>query len=305
MKIVSLLPSATEIVFALGLGDDLAAVTYECDHPEEAREKPVALRTALPTGHLASSREIEDAVVEKMEAKEPIYELDGDLIRQIEPDLILAQDLCRVCAVPSGDVAEALAKIDSTARVISLDPPDLGGILDGILEVGRATGAEARAMDLVRELRERIEAVRARGARLPTIRTLCQEWLDPPYVGGHWVPEMVEAASGVNLLSEKGRPSRRVTWREVADARPEVLVHMPCGYYLGEAEQEAAKLYAVPEVGETSAASARSIYAVDASSYFSRPGPRVVEGLEILAWCIHPDEFPEPPAGAASRVAPP
>jgi len=305
LKIVSLLPSATETVFALGLGDSLAGVTYDCDEPAEARERPVVLQTALPTDRPMSAIEIDTAVRDKMEAREPIYHLDEDLIRRIQPDLILAQDLCRVCAVPSGQVAEALAKIGSTARVISLDPPDLGGILDGILEVGRAAGVEGRAEELVAGLRVRVDAVRRASARLPRIRTFALEWLQPPFAGGHWVPEMIEIAAGESLLAERGAPSHPVTWRAIADAQPEVLVHMPCGYYLTEAEEEAEALYSVPEFRETSAAATGSVVAVDASSYFSRPGPRIVDGLEILAWAIHPEEFPEPSPGAAVRVPAP
>jgi iron complex transport system substrate-binding protein len=303
VKIVSLLPSATEIVYALGLGEELAGVTYECDFPREAQEKPVVLETALPTDRPLSAGEIDEAVREKMASQEPIYRLDEDLIRQIQPDLILAQDLCRVCAVPSGQVAEALEKIGASAKVISLDPPNLDGILEGILDVGRATGTVARAESLVGSLRDRISRVRERGARLPTIRTLCLEWLEPPFVGGHWIPEMVVLASGRNLLNEPERPSRSVTWREIADARPEVLVHMPCGYYLEEAEEEARRLYSVPELLETTAVNTGHVYAVDATSYFSRPGPRIVDGLEILAWCIHPEEYPAPDPSAAVRVA--
>lgn len=303
MKIVSLLPSATEIVYALGLGDDLAAVTYECDHPPEAQSKPVVVRTALPDDHPLPPGEIDRLVRERMDRREPLYELDRELIRQIQPDLILAQDLCKVCAVPSGQVDEALAELGTTAKVLSLDPQDLGGILDCIEEVGRVAGAEERARKLTESLRERIDAVRRATTRLPTIRTFCLEWLDPPFAGGHWVPEMAEIAGGENLLGEKGASSRVVTWRQVADAQPEVVVFMPCGYYLPEAEEEAPRIYRVPEFRETSAYSSGTVYAVDASSYFSRPGPRIVDGLEILAWTIHPDAFPAPPGGTVERIA--
>jgi len=230
VKIVSLLPSATEIVYALSLGDDLAAVTYECDHPPEAQSKPVVVRTAIPTDHPLPPGEIDRLVQERMGNREPLYELDRDLIRRIQPDLILAQDLCRVCAVPSDQVEEALAGLGTSASVLSLDPQDLGGILSSIEDVGRATGTEAVARDLTAHLRDRIDAVRETVTRLPTIRTFCLEWLDPPYAGGHWIPEMVEMAGGENLLSEKGASSRVVTWRKVADAQPEILVFMPCGY---------------------------------------------------------------------------
>lgn len=302
MKIVSLLPSATEIVYALGLEDSLAGVTFECDYPAEAQRKPVVVDTALQQGRPMASAEIDAAVRDLMDRKEPLYVLDKDLIRDIQPDLILAQDLCRVCAVPSGQVQEALDELGCASEVISLDPTGLDEILEGIVQVGKATATESRAEELVGALRRRLEAVRSRGARLPAIRTFCLEWLEPPFVGGHWIPEMVTIAAGENLLSAPGERSRTVTWRQVADAKPETIVFMPCGYYLPEAEEEAARLYRVPELRETSAFSTGSVYAVDASSYFSRPGPRIVDGLEILAWTIHPDGYPEPPEGTVSRV---
>jgi len=303
LKIVSLLPSATEIVFALGLGDRLEAVTYECDFPDEARTKPVVSDTALPQDRPLSAREIDDAVRDHMDGKDPIYRLDKELIQKIQPDLIIAQDLCRVCAVPSGEVEDALAELGCEAEVVSLDPQGLDDVLEGVLEVGRVTGTEARAKELHAELRERLDRIRATSARLPTIRTLALEWSDPPFVGGHWVPEMVAAVGGENLLNEPKARSRTITWREAADAQPEVLVFMPCGYYLEEAEEEALKLFEVPELRATTAISSGGVFAVDASSYFSRPGPRLIEGIEILGWAIHPDAFAEPPAGRIARIS--
>ncbi|MGH2739286.1 MAG: ABC transporter substrate-binding protein, partial [Actinomycetota bacterium] len=188
--------------------------------------------------------------------------------------------------------------------VVSLDPKNLGEILDGIEQVGRATGTEDQATDVVASLRDRIEAVRRQAERLPAIRTFCLEWLEPPYVGGHWIPEMVAIAAGENLLNEPEKRSRTVTWREIGDASPEVVVFMPCGYYLAEAEDEAVRIYEVPEFRATTAYSERSVFAVDATSFFSRPGPRIVDGLEVLAWAIHPDTFPEPPASTITRVRP-
>jgi iron complex transport system substrate-binding protein len=302
MKIVSLLPSATELVFALGLGDDLSGVTFECDHPPEARTKPVVSDTALPSDRPLPAAEIDALVKERMETRQPLYVLDKDLIRQIEPDLILTQDLCRVCAVPSGQVQDALDELGSRAEVVSMDPTDLEGIMESFLEVGRATSTEARAKELVESMRGRIQAVERAVARLPTIRTLCLEWLQPPYVGGHWIPEMVALAGGQNLLTEPKERSRQATWRAIADAAPEVVVFMPCGYYLEEAEEEGVRIYEVPEFRETTAYASETVFATDASSYFSRPGPRIIDGMEILAWAIHPEDFPEPPQGAISRV---
>lgn len=303
MKIVSLLPSATEIVFALGLGDQLEGVTYECDHPAEARSKPVVSDTALPQDRPLAAGEVDRLVAGFMEQREPIYVLHKDLIRKIQPDLILAQDLCRVCAVPSGQVEDALAELECTSQVLSLDPNTIDEILDCIVAVGRATGTDADAAELVQGLRTRIERVRTKALRLPSIGTLALEWSDPPFAAGHWIPGMVEMSAGINLLAATGEPSRRVTWREVADAAPEVIVFMPCGYYLDEAEAEAQRLFQQPEFAGTPASRGGQVFAVDASSYFSRPGPRIVDGLEILAWAVHPEAFPEPSADRIVRVS--
>jgi iron complex transport system substrate-binding protein len=303
VKIVSLLPSATEIVFALGLGDQLEGVTYECDFPEEARAKPVVSETALSQDHPMSAGEIDRLVGEFMDQREPIYALNKDLIRKIQPDLILAQDLCRVCAVPSGQVEDALAELECTSQVLSLDPNTVEEILDCIVAVGRATGTEVAAGELVESLQVRIDRVRAKALRLPSVRTLALEWSDPLFAAGHWIPGMVEMSAGANLLAANSEPSRRVTWREIADAAPEVIVFMPCGYYLEQAESEARRLFDRPEFAGTPAARGGAVFAVDASSYFSRPGPRIVDGLEILAWAIHPEAFRDPAADRIVRVA--
>jgi iron complex transport system substrate-binding protein len=302
MKILSLLPSATEIVYALGLGDQLEGVTYECDFPPEARSKPVVSDTALPQDRRLSAKEIDDFVASSMDRREPIYSLDKELIRRVQPDLILAQDLCRVCAVPSGQVEDALSELGCSSQVLSLDPQTIDEILEGILQVGEATRTENLADEIVAVLRERLGHVRARASGLPSVRTLCLEWSDPPFVGGHWVPGMVEMAGGTNLLNRQGKPSKRVGWSDVAGAAPEVVVFMPCGYYLEEAETEVEGLFDVADFAQTPAARLGNVFAVDATSYFSRPGPRIVDGLEILAWAIHPEAFPEPPADRVVKV---
>ncbi len=302
MKIISLLPSATEIVFALGLGDQLAAVTEECDWPPEVDDKPVVSRSTLPPG-LATSREIDAAVRERMDAREPLYRLDVDLIRRIEPDVILTQDLCRVCAVPSGQVERALDELGTPqAQVLSLDPNSLDQVIESIRAAGRLLGAPERGEEIAARLRERIAAVRRVTAGLPSIGTFALEWLDPPFVGGHWVPEMIELAGGANLLNEPEQPSRVVTWEEVERAAPEVVVFMPCGYDLDGAEDEGAELAAFPAFQRLPAARTGNAFAVDATSYFSRPGPRLVDGIEALAWALHPDAFPEPPPGRIARL---
>ena len=302
MKIVSLTPSATEVVYALGLGDQLAAVTDECDYPPEARTKPIVSRSALPAGRLLTAGAIDQAVRDRLEAGRPLYELDRDLIRRIQPDVILAQDLCRVCAVPSGDVEGALGELGVDSEVLSLDPHTLDEVIGTVEAAGAMLGAEDGAADVAANLRERIGAVQRKALRLPSIRTLALEWSDPPFVGGHWIPDMIQVAGGVTLLSQSEQPSRRVTWREVADVTPEVVVVMPCGYFLTEAEDDAARLYHNPEFAGTPAAREGSVFAVDASSFFSRPGPRLVDGLDILAWAIHPEAFPEPAPDAIARV---
>jgi iron complex transport system substrate-binding protein len=304
MRIVSLLPSATEIAFALGLDDQLEGVTYECDHPAEARAKPVVSTTALPQDRPLSAGEVDDLVTAFMDRGEPIYVLDKVLIQKIQPDLILCQDLCRVCAVPSGQVEEALDELGCRSEVLSLDPNTVEEILENIAQVGRATGTEARAKEVVERLEARIDHVRRTAAGLPSIRMFCLEWSDPPFAAGHWIPGMVEIAGGLHLLtgSDPPVPSKRVTWREVAEAGPEVVVFMPCGYYLEEAEAEAEKLYELPDFADTPAARLGNVFAVDASSFFSRPGPRIVDGLEILAWAAHPEAFPEPSGDVVARI---
>jgi iron complex transport system substrate-binding protein len=304
VKIVSLLPSATEIVFALGLGDDLEGVTYECDYPAEARTKPVVSETALPQDRPLSAAEIDQTVSEFVSRGEPIYSVDRELIQKIQPDLILAQDLCRVCAVPSGQVQDALEELGCSSRVLSLDPASVDDIIQCIVVVGVASGREDEGRRLAADLRGRVDRVRERAARLPSIRTLCLEWSDPPFVGGHWVPGMVSIAGGTDVLGEPGQPSRRVKWHDVATSMPEVIVHMPCGCYLEEAEIEAGKLFDLPDFAGTPAARTGAVFVVDATSYFSRPGPRIVDGLEIMAWAIHPEAFPEPPPDRLVRIRP-
>jgi iron complex transport system substrate-binding protein len=291
VKIVSLLPSATEIVYALGLGDSLEGVTFECDFPSSARTKPVVSGTALPEGEL-SAREIDDVVSATVASGEPIYTLDAERIRSIQPDLILAQDLCRVCAVPSGAVSDALGVLGCQAEVLSLDPSTLADVVACIGLVGEATGTGARARTLVADLNERLDRVRQRVAGLERPRTFALEWSDPPFTGGHWVPDMITAAGGQPVLGAAGVSSRRVTWEDVAAAAPEVTVFMPCGYGLSEAVTEASKL----------PSSLGRLFAVDATSYFSRPGPRIVDGVEILGWALHPDAMPAPPPGTIAAL---
>ncbi len=304
MKIASLLPSATEIVYALGLGDDLIGVTDECDFPPDAVTKPVISRSALPGGaRPLSAREIDQAVRAKVGQDQPLYVLDKDLIRREQPDVILTQDLCRVCAVPTGQVKKALEELGvEGAQVVSLDPNTLEDVVAQIEVVGKLLDRADEAAEITSLIRSRIARVKEISTRLPTVRAFCLEWSDPAFVAGHWLPEMVGLAGGINVLNDPGEPSREVAWHEVRDASPEVVVFMPCGYYLEEAEEEAAAFINQAEFADTLAARNGNVFAVDATSYFSRPGPRIVDGLEILAWALHPEAYPQPPKGAITRL---
>jgi iron complex transport system substrate-binding protein len=303
MKIASLLPSATEIVYALGLGDDLVGVTDECDYPPEAVTKPVISRSALPQGRIQTPREIDDAVRRKVAQEGQLYILDTDLLRRERPDVILTQDLCRVCAVPSGQVAEALETIGlPDAKVVSLDPNTLEDVVAQIGAVGAILDRADRAAAITATMRDRIAKVRETAKRVPTVSVFALEWSDPPFAAGHWVPDMIEIVGGTPVLAEKGQPSREVAWHEVRVAGPEVAVFMPCGYYLEEAEEEADSFLHQADFADTPAVRNGNVFAVDATSYFSRPGPRIVDGLEILAWAVHPDSYPPPPDGTIAKL---
>jgi iron complex transport system substrate-binding protein len=300
VRILSLLPSATEIVFALGLEDALVGVTAECDYPPAARQMPIV---SFPTVGTSSDRaptsaaQVDGDVVAMVASGEPLYRLDEELIRTLVPDLILAQDLCRVCAVPSGDVTAALDRLGCRATVLSLDPPTLDDVLDCVTAVAAAAGVEDRGRAVVDALRARLDEVRRMTAGAERRRVLELEWSDPPYLGGHWVPEMVAMAAGTTLLARPGQPSPRVSWEEIADAGAEVVMVAPCGYGLAEAGAEAQTLLDRPEL-----ASALEVWALDGSAYFSRPGPRVVDGVELLASVLHPGLVPAPPPGRATRL---
>ena len=294
MRILSLLPSATEIVYALGLEEDLVGVTHECDWPPAARAKrPVSFSALPPAGEPA---EVDRLVSASISGGEPIYRLDNEAVRELRPDLVLTQDLCAVCAVPSGHVNDALELLGCRAEVLSMDPSSLSEVLDCVLSVGTATGTEDAAATLVESLRDRLRSVSDAVAGRTRPRTFALEWSDPPFNGGHWVPEMIEFAGGEAVLTNRGTPSVRVTWEQIAAASPETVVFMPCGYDLEGAVTEATGLLDRPEL------SAAAFFAVDASSHFSRPGPRLVDGVEILASALQPDAVPESAPGTVRRL---
>ena len=294
MRIVSLVPSATEMLFALGLGPDVVAVTHECDYPAAALELPKITRDVLPAG--LSAVEIDAAVKERTLAGESIYELDADALRELGPDLIVTQALCSVCAVSYDDVRAIAEEIDTQPLVIALDPHTLGEVLGDARTLAQATGRKDAAVELVRDAAARIDRVRlaVRGARRP--RVVALEWLDPPFAAGHWTPQLIEFAGGEDMLGLSGENSEQRTWEEVAAAQPDVVVVMPCGY-----DAEIAHREAEMHRDELAALGAGEVVAVDASAYFSRPGPRIVDGLELLAYILHPERVPEA-AGVALTV---
>jgi len=294
MRIVSLVPHATELLFALGLGDDVVAVTHECDFPLEVLELPRVTRDVLPAG--LSAAEIDAAVRERTEHGKAIYELDEDRLEELEPDLIVTQELCAVCAVSYDDVVEVAGRIATAPRVISLDPKTLGEAMGDIRTIAQATGVRDAALELVTRQRARIDAVRRAVKDADPVRVAAIEWLDPVFIAGHWTPQIIELAGGADVLGFAGEHSEQSTWETVAAARPEVVVVMPCGYDAERSREEALRYAA-----ELRGVGARRTVAVDAAAYFSRPGPRLVDGLELMAHVLHPDLVPGAP-GAVYEI---
>jgi iron complex transport system substrate-binding protein len=285
MKICSLLPSATEILFALGLSDQVAGVSHECDFPPEAKSKPVLIKSRIT--HTESAAAIDKQVREFLERGESLYSVDFELLRAIEPDLIITQDLCHVCAATPDDLGAALAHLERQPCVVTLNPHSLADVCADIRAVGKATGRAEQANQLVAEFQRAVADVERGVAGLERPRVLCLEWLDPPYVAGHWVPEMVERAGGVDMLGRPGKPSFRVDWDAARATLPDVVLIMPCGYTLAAAEAEFRNLPLPCGWNDLAAVRDGRVYVVEASGYFSRPGPRLAEGLKILADVIH------------------
>ena len=296
MRIASLVPSATEALFALGLGDSVVAVTHECDHPAQATALPRLTSSVIPEGLPAA--EIDARVREVTGRGEALYRLDEERLASLTPDLIVTQALCAVCAVSYDDVRAVAERLPSQPAVISLDPETLDMVLADLGRLGDATGDGDRGRRLAAELHGRLDAVREAVAGRERPRVAALEWLEPVFADGHWVPEMIELAGGTDALGEAGEKSRVVSWDEVADAAPEIVVAMPCGLYCEEAAAQArAHARRLGELG------AGRVFAVDAASSFSRPGPRLVDGVELLAHLFHPDAVDAPPEIAFERVA--
>jgi len=318
MRICSFLPSATEILFAIGAGPSVAAVTFECDFPAEARTRPHVVFSHLPPG--LTPAEI-DAIVSAEGAKgRSLYFVDLPALTALAPDLIILQDLCRVCAIDSPTLARGMAHLPSQPRVISLNAHSLSGVLSEIELLGDVTGHTAEAHALTTSLRQRIDRIatepgapsmtassswvgshNARASNKP--RVLCLEWLDPPFQGGHWIPEMVTIAGGIPLLATPGEKSRRITWDEILASTPDIIVVMPCGYHLAETIAQFRALALPPAWATLPAVRNGRIYAVDGTAYFSRPGPRLVTGLEIMHAILRDDDFSHLPPESVAIIA--
>src|SRR3954452_4204244 len=285
MRIASLVPSSTEMLFALGLGESVVGVTHECDWPPGASELPHLTATVLPAG--LGVGEIDSAVKSIVGEGKALYSLDEERLAELEPDLIVTQAVCEVCAVSYEDVVEGEAGLPAAPRVLQQDASSLAEVLEDVTRLGAATGMEQDARQLRDGLEARLDAVRAAlaGARRP--RVIALEWLAPPFVGGHWVPEMIEIAGGVDVAGTAGAKSPQVAWEDLADLEPDVVIAMPCGWYAEESRAQA-----LAHRAEIDALGAERVFAVDAASTFSRPGPRLVDGTELLAHLLHPELAP-------------
>jgi iron complex transport system substrate-binding protein len=294
MRIASLVPSATELLFELGLGDRVVAVTHECDYPPGVEQLPHLTRSVLPEGLDAAA--VDAAVRERTGRGEALYELDEERLRKLDVDLIVTQAVCEVCAVSFEDVRAVAKRLPTKPRVVSLDPATLGEVLADAPRLAEAADAGEAGAELADRAGARIEAVERAVEGAPRPRVAALEWLDPVFVGGHWVPQMIELAGGEDVLGRAGEKSRTVQWAEVEAAAPEVVIAMPCGYYAEEAAAQAVIQ------GERLAALGARVVAVDAAAYFSRPGPRLVEGIELLGHLFHPELVPAPPSRRSVEV---
>jgi iron complex transport system substrate-binding protein len=288
MRIASLVPSATEMLFALGLGERVVAVTHECDYPPGAEQLPHLTRSVIPEG--LDAAEIDRAVRERTGEGEALYVLDEEALDELDVDLIVTQAVCEVCAVSFDDVRAVAERLPTKPEVISLDPSTLGEVLADIPRLAEAAGVGEAGEALVEELGARLEAVEQAVADASRPRVAALEWLDPVYIGGHWVPQMIELAGGEDALGLPGEKSRTVEWSEVEAVAPEVVISMPCGYYAEQAAAETMRWR-----GHLALAGPRAVFAVDAAAYFSRPGPRLVDGVELLGHLLHPELVPAPP----------
>jgi iron complex transport system substrate-binding protein len=301
MRVVSLLPAATEIVAALGRTDDLVAVSHECDFPPEVREKPRATRCEIHGNRLPSA-EVDRWVRTELREAGTLYTMDEPLLRALAPDVILTQRLCDVCAVGYGSVVAFAATLPGPPRVVNLEPLRLGDVFQDVLNVGAALGASAAAARVVGDLQARVNAVVRRTASLPRRRAILLEWIDPPFRSGHWGPDVVAAAGGIELVGIAGANAAAVPWETIRDARPDVLVVACCGYDVARTLEDLPILRAAPGWRDLPAVQRDEVWVADGSAYFSRPGPRLADSVELLAQCLHPGAFGIPAPDAAVRV---
>lgn len=290
MRICSLIPGATEVVAALGLEHQLVGISHECDFPPSIHQVPVMIEPMVEAEHTTSG-DIDQRVKELVASGQQLYRLKEDVFRQACPDLVLTQDLCHVCSVTPDQLTRAMQSLQHQPDMLILSPTTLQDMIHDIERIGRAVGAAAKGTVLAAELQDRLERVRLRTENVGIRpRVVCLEWLDPLYVAGHWVPEMIDLAGGHNVLGSKDSPSYQTTWDEVAAARPDVIIVMPCGYSVDHTLNELRQVGPVQEAWQQAQTSCSSMYIVDAGSYFSRPGPRLIDGVELLAAILHPDQ---------------
>ncbi len=301
-RIVSFLPSATEMVCALGLEDRLVGITHECDYPPSIQGRPVVVRSALPIETMTQA-EIDTAVSKRLAEGQSLYEVDEKLLRDLAPDVILTQDLCQVCAPSGNEITQALNALPKKPEILWLTPKSLRQIEENLHDIAQAADCVDKADRLIAATRASLDAIAAKTRNLVRQRVFCMEWIDPVYCSGHWVPEMVNIAGGIDELSRLGTDSVRISWNEVMEWAPEVLVIMPCGCHVDKTVELAPQAYKQPGWFDLPAVRKNQVYAVDASSYFARPGPRVLEGTKLLAHLIHPEVFPwEGPDTAYRRL---
>lgn len=299
MRICSLLPSATEILYALGLGDSVVGVTHECDYPPDAAKKPPLIRPRVDPQ--ASPAAIDREVAQLVSCGESIYAVDAELLASLAPDLIITQDLCHVCAASPEDLATALSRFPNRPKILSLSPHSLTDVWEDVRRIGEATGRRRDAQGLAITLAQRVAAIEMKVAAAPRPRVLCLEWMDPFYIAGHWVPEMVVNAGGEDVLGRAAEPSFRATAEQIANTGADIIVVMPCGYSSRRAAEEF-DWNALPSGwSKLPAIRDRRVFAVDANSYFSRPGPRLADGVELLAHLFHPQVVPMNGPGGAFR----
>lgn len=289
------------MVCALGLGDQLVGVTHECDYPPEVQSKPVVVNSVLPLEKM-TQREIDEAVTQRLRNGQSLYQVDENLLRDLKPDIIITQDLCQVCAPSGNELSQALTVLVKRPEILWMTPKSISGIEDNIRALGQATGLQRRAEELIASGRERLEKIQLRTRDLAERpRVFCMEWLDPIYCSGHWVPELVNIAGGIDALGREGSDSVRISWDDVRRWDPEVLVVIPCGFHIDKVVEQTPKLCEYEGWQDLTAIRNHRVYAVDANSYFARPGPRIVDGGELLAHLVHPGIFSWDGPSAAYR----